>query len=76
MPTIGVVPEARGLGIAAVLTNAFCKEASARGFRFAWALCAPDNRPIHRVFEKRGWVAQPGRTPADPIRFSTELPVR
>jgi len=73
LPTMGVVPEARGQGIAFLLMNACSNEAIARGFRYAWGLCATTNHPMHSLFHKLGWSSRPTNPPSEALFFWMEL---
>ena len=53
--SIGVVPEARGTGLAAALIRAFEQEAAARGADRVGLTCFEDNDRAIRFYEKSGW---------------------
>jgi GNAT superfamily N-acetyltransferase len=50
-----VVPEARGLGVAAVLIADAERQLAARGHAIAWLACAIGNDRAARFYEKSGW---------------------
>jgi L-amino acid N-acyltransferase YncA len=73
VPSMGVMPEGRGLGIGTLLMDAICQEGAARGFRYAWGGVEPGNQAIRRLHEKRGWVGDPNPVPGGPMRYWGEL---
>jgi GNAT superfamily N-acetyltransferase len=52
---IGLVPEQRGSGIAAALTDAFCSEAARRGDQAVGLSVKESNKAAVRFYQKDGW---------------------